>query len=416
MRRTPHRRMLAATLFAACAALFPTAATPAAAVQPTRVDGHDEGHYQQDQQDRHNRRHPDDCPQGGLGREVTARLDKAIEDVRRQADIPGVVVGLWMPGKGSYVRATGVADTATRRPMTADSFVRIGSETKTFTVTALLELVDDHRIRLDDPISRYVHGVPNGHRITLRHLAEMRSGLFPYSADPDFVHDLLSDPQRSFTPREVLAYGFRHKNTFAPGTQFQYSNSNLILLGLVIEKVSGQRLADFIDGRVLRPSRLDHTLLPQGAEFPEPHPRGYTNQTLSGVVADATDWNPSWAWAAGSMISNLHDLRRWAPIVATGTLLTPQTQAERLKTLPTSHPGLSYGLGIFNANGWIGHNGSIPGYETVTVYLPSKKATLVIMINTDITSGGQEPSTLLARAVTGVVTPGNVYDGAVAAR
>ncbi|WP_405537218.1 beta-lactamase family protein [Streptomyces sp. NBC_00075] len=400
MRRTPHLRMLAATLFAACAALVPMAAAPAAAVQTAGVDRH----------------HQDDCPPGGLGPEVTARLDKAIEDVRRQAGIPGVVVGVWMPGKGSYVRATGVADTETRRPMTTDGFVRIGSETKTFTVTALLELVDDHRIRLDDPISRYVRGVPNGGRITLRHLAEMRSGLFPYTSDPDFVQDLLSDPQRSFTPREVLAYGFKHKNTFAPGTEFQYSNTNLVLLGLVIEKVSGQRLADVIDKRVLRPSHLGHTLFPQGPEFPEPHPRGYTNQTLTGAVTDATDWNPSWAWAAGAMISDLHDLRRWAEIVATGKLLSPQTQAQRLRTLPTGLPGLSYGLGIFETGGWIGHNGSIPGYETVTVYLPSKKATLVIMINTDITSGGQEPSTLVARAVTGIVTPGNVYDGAVSPR
>lgn len=401
MRRTttPRRRLLAATLLAACT-LVPTATAPAAAVQAGHVDRHDRN----------------DCPPGGLGPEMTARLDKTIEDVRRRAGIPGVVVGLWMPGKGNYVRAIGVADTTTDRPMATDSFVRIGSETKTFTVTALLRLVDEHRIRLDDPISRYVHGVPDGRRITLRQLAEMRSGLFPYSADPDFVHDLQSDPQRSFTPREVLAYGFGHKNTFKPGKKFQYSNSNLILLGLVVEKVSGRRLADFIDTQVLRPARLHHTLFPQGAEFPEPHPRGYTNQTPSGAEADATDWNPSWAWAAGAMISDLHDLRRWADIVATGKLLSPQTQAQRLRTLPTGLPGLSYGLGIFRTGGWIGHNGSIPGYETVTVHLPAKKATLVIMINTDTTSGGQEPSTLLARAITGIVTPDHVYDGATATR
>ena len=400
MRRTPHRRMLATTLLVA-SALFPMAAAPAAAVQAATVD----------------RDHRNDCPPDGLGPEVTARLDKAIEDVRRQAGIPGVVVGLWMPGKGSYVRATGVADTATNRPMTTDGYVRIGSETKTFTVTALLELVDDRRIRLDDPISRYVHGVPNGDRITLRHLAEMRSGLFPYTSDPDFVQDLLSDPQRSFTPREVLAYGFKHKNTFAPGKEFQYSNSNLVLLGLVIEKVSGQRLVDFIDERVLRPARLHHTLFPQGAEFPEPHPRGYTNQTLSGDGRRLHGLEPQ--LGLGGRGDDLRPARP-APLGQAssppGQLLSPQTQAQRLKTLPTGIPGLSYGLGIFKTGGWIGHNGSIPGYETVTVYLPSKKATLVIMINTDITSGGQEPSTLLARAVTGVVTPGNVYDGAVAPR
>ncbi|WP_406063579.1 beta-lactamase family protein [Streptomyces sp. NBC_01077] len=400
MRRTPYRRLFAATVLVA-SVLAPMAATPATPVHAAAaVDRHGE----------------DDCPPGGLGPELTARLDKTIEDVRKQANIPGVVVGLWMPGKGRYVRATGVADKVTREPMFTDTFARIGSETKTFTVTALLELVDDRRIGLDDPISKYVHGVPNGRRITLRHLAEMRSGLFPYTSDADFVHDLLSDPQRPFTPREVLAYGFKHKNTFKPGTQFQYSNTNLVLLGLVVEKVSGRRLADFIDRRVLRPSHLRHTLFPQGAEFPEPHARGYTDQTLDNTTADATDWNPSWAWAAGAMISNLHDLRHWAKVVATGELLSPETQAQRLKTLPTGFPGTNYGLGILNTNGWIGHNGSIPGYETVTVYLPAQKATLVLILNTDSQVGGQEPSTLLARAITAVATPNNVYAGGVSPR
>ncbi|MFF1682971.1 serine hydrolase domain-containing protein [Streptomyces sp. NPDC058256] len=399
MRRTPSRRLFAATLLVA-SVLAPMTAIPATAVDTAGVD----------RCDKHK------CPQDGLGPELTARLDKAIEDVRQEAGIPGVVVGLWMPGKGNYVRATGVADKATGEPMTTGPFFRIGSETKTFTVTALLKLLDDHRIRLDDPISKYIDGVPGGRRITLRHLAEMRSGLFPYSADPGFVQDLLSDPSRSFTPQELLAYGYKHKNTFKPGAQFQYSNSNYVLLGLVIEKVSGHRFVDFLDREVLRPAHLSRTLFPEGAKFPEPHPRGYTNQTLSGEVEDSTDWNPSWGWSAGAMISDLHDLRRWARIVATGTLLSPETQKERLKTLPTGYPGTSYGLGILNSDGWIGHNGSIPGYESVTVYLPSKKATLVILLNTDITHEGAEPSSLLGRAITEIVTPDNVYDRPVPPR
>ncbi|MGX1365252.1 D-alanyl-D-alanine carboxypeptidase [Streptomyces canus] len=391
--RIPARRAMAAALLAVSVSA-PVAAPPAVAAPAHSV----------------HRSVDDDCSSQELDHALTARLDQAIEKVRRQAGIPGVVAGLWMPGKGSYVRATGAADKVTGEPMSTDVNVRIGSETKTFTATALLRLVDDGRVGLDDPISRYVRHVPNGSRITLRHLAEMRSGLFPYTEDAGFQHDLLSDPQRSFTPEQVLAYGFKHRNTFAPGTRFQYSNTNFILLGLVVEKVSGQRFTDFLDERVLGPGRLRHTFLPDRSEFPAPHPRGYTNQTLSGEVADSTDWNPSWAWAAGGMISDLHDLRRWARIVATGTLLRPQTQAQRLRMLPTGHPGLSYGLGIFESGGWIGHNGSIPGYETVTVYLPSEKATLVLMINTDITYQGQEPSSLLARAITEIVTPDHVYD------
>ncbi|MFD5771245.1 serine hydrolase domain-containing protein [Streptomyces sp. NPDC127049] len=398
--RTPRRRLLATAVLLAAAALAPAAlpATAAPVPVPLRHGG-------------------DRCPEHErLPSALTARLDSTVEKVRGEAGIPGLVVGVWMPGKGCYVRATGVADKRTGEPMSAGMYVRIGSETKTFTVTALLRLVDEGKVRLDDPIDRYVRGVPNGRRITLRHLAEMRSGLFPYTSDADFTRDLLSAPKRPFTPWEVLSYGYRHANTSEPGTTFQYSNSNLVLLGLVVEKVTGRRLADVLREDVVRPAGLRNTFLPKGAEFPEPHPRGYTDQTLTGAVADATDWNPSWAWAAGGMISNLDDLRRWAPVVATGKLLSPATQAERMKTLPTGFPGTGYGLGILDTNGWIGHNGSLPGYETVTVYLPSQRATLVLMLNTDSLSGGQEPSTLVARAVTGVITPDNVYAGSVTPR
>ncbi|MEU6000524.1 serine hydrolase domain-containing protein [Streptomyces sp. NPDC047197] len=422
MRRSTSRRTLCAALLVA--SLWAPTATQPAAADPVATDRAATDQAATDQaatdqaatDQRQITAHPDkgDCP-NSLGRGLTARLDKAMNDVGKKADIPGAVVGLWMPGKGCYVRSMGVADTRTGRPMAADSFVRIGSETKTFTVTALLELVDEGRVKLDDPISTYVKGVPKGHRITLRQLAGMRSGLFPYTEDAGFVRDLLSDPQRTFTPRQSLAYGFKHRNTFAPGKKFQYSNTNLVLLGMVIEKVTGHRLADVVHHRVLHPANLRHTLFPQGNEFPHPHPRGYTDQTLTGEIADATNWNPSWAWAAGAMISNLHDLRLWAKSVATGQLLSPETQKQRLKTLPTGFPGTTYGLGILKTNGWIGHNGSIPGYETVTVYLPSQKATLVIMMNTDITTGGQEPSTLLARAITTAATPKNIYDGTATA-
>ncbi|MFF0413602.1 serine hydrolase domain-containing protein [Kitasatospora sp. NPDC004745] len=429
MRRTTHRRLCAAALSAVCV-LAPVTAAPAAGHTAGRspapaaagtadrgdgrgggpgVGGHGVGG--------HGVGGPgEDCPRGGLDADLSARLDRTIEDVRRQAGIPGAVVGLWLPGRGCYVRASGVADTATGAPMPADTYLRIGSETKTFTVTALLQLVDEHRIGLDDPISAYVDGVPCGEEITLRQLAEMRSGLFPYTADPGFVHDLLSDPRRSFTPAEVLAYGFKHPNTAEPGREFQYSNTNLVLLGLVVEKVTGRRLADVVHERVLRPAGLRHTLFPAGPEFPSPHAHGYTDQTLSGDVEDSTDWNPSWAWAAGAMISDLHDLHRWAKVLATGELLSARTQEQRLTMLPTGFPGTGYGLGIFETGGWIGHNGSLPGYESVTVYLPEQRATLVILINTDIASQGQEPSTLLARAVTALVTPDHVYDGAVPPR
>ncbi|WP_327415542.1 serine hydrolase domain-containing protein [Streptomyces sp. NBC_01233] len=339
---------------------------------------------------------------------VARQLDDAIRKVMTEAKVPGVIVALSAPGKGEYVRSFGVADKATGAPMTPGLNMRIGSETKTFTVTALLELVDEGEVGLDDPIGTYVEGVPNGDRVTLRQLAEMRSGLFNYSEDEGFFKALTSDPRRPFTPQELLAYSFKHPVLFEPGAKFYYCNTNLILLGLVVEKVSGIPLAEYIDREVVKPAGLRHTLFPTGAEFPSPHAHGYTDQTATGKTEDATDWNPSWGWAAGAMISDLTDLRSWAKTLATGTLLTAATQAERLKVIDAL-PGTGYGLGIFNVQGWIGHNGSLPGYESLTVYLPQAQATLVVLLNTDTAHQGSEPSTLFGRAITEIVTPEHVF-------
>ncbi|MGW4509485.1 serine hydrolase domain-containing protein [Streptomyces sp. NPDC004436] len=342
---------------------------------------------------------------------VAARLDAAIRQVQRETGVPGVTVGLWTPGKGSYLKSFGVADKTTGAPMAPGLGMRIGSETKTFTVTALLKLVDAGKVGLDDPVGKYVSGVPNGDRITLRQLAGMRSGLFNYSEDADFDKAFEATPRRPFTPRELLGYSFKHPVNFAPGAEFEYSNTNLILLGLVIEKVTGQPLHEVVQREVLDPAGLRRTAFPTNADMPDPHAQGYTNQTASGRIVDSTDWNPSWAWAAGAMTSDVQDLRRWAPILAEGTLLTPATQAERLKTTSMNIPGDGYGLGIFDVQGWLGHNGSIPGYESLTVYLPQTRTTMVILLNTDVETDGQEPSTLFGEAVTGIVTPDHVFPG-----
>ncbi|MFF4959797.1 serine hydrolase domain-containing protein [Streptomyces sp. NPDC001222] len=355
----------------------------------------------------------DEAP--ALGPAVQRQLDAAVQGIMREVHVPGVTVGLWTPDKGSYVRSFGVADKGKGRPMAPDLYMRIGSETKTFTVTALLQLADRGRVGLDDPIAKYVDGVPGGTGITLRQLAGMRSGLFNYSEDETFLKALTSDPKRSFTPRELLGYSFRHPVLFPPGRQFDYSNTNLVLLGLVVEKAGGQPLGEFIRKNILQPARLGRTHFPTDAAFPDPHARGYTDQTASGKTEDATDWNPSWAWAAGAMISDLQDLRAWARTVATGTLpdgtalISPALQRQRLIASPAAGPGVAYGLGIFDVQGWIGHNGSLPGYESLAVYLPSARTTLVVLLNTDVRQDGQQPSSIFGEAITKIVTPGHVF-------
>ncbi|MCQ4120393.1 serine hydrolase domain-containing protein [Rhodococcus tibetensis] len=341
---------------------------------------------------------------------VAERLDEAIENTMARASIPGVMVGVW-GADGNYVKAFGVADKSSGTPMTTDDYSRIGSVTKTFTVTGVLQLVDEGKVGLDDPIAKYIDGVPLGDQITIRQLARMQSGLANYSASEDFQKALIADPKANFTPQQLLGYAFAQPATFPPGQGFEYSNTNTTLLGLVVEKVSGMSLADYVTQKILDPLEMADTSFPNSNAFPEPHPQGYTEQTADGKEAAATDWNPSWGWAAGAMISTLEDLHIWVPALATGTLLKPATQEQRLQTV--NAPGLptdvGYGLGIFDIAGWIGHNGSIPGYQTVCVYLPEKETTLAIMINTDVPFEGSEPSTTLATAITEIISPDHVY-------
>lgn len=356
---------------------------------------------------------PTGSPTGGvvpLTPAVEAQLDDAIRKVMSEVSIPGVIVGYTTPD-GSYQRTFGVADKNAGTPMSPDLYMRIGSVTKTFTATGILRLVDQGKLGLDDPISKYVPDVPGGDGITLRQLGDMRSGLFNYTLDPDFQQAFFSDPNRPFTPNQLLAYAFKHPANFAPDAKFEYSNTNLILLGLVVEKVGGQPLQEFLDQQVFTPAGLTKTNLPADAAFPSPHAHGYTNQTESGAVEDSTTWNPSWAWAAGAVISDLADLQKWSKVLATGEpLLKPATQAERLmfKSVGDS-PDLGYGFGVFTTHGWIGHNGSLPGYESVVIYLPQAQASLAILLNTDILHDGSEPSTFLARAITRIVSPNHVY-------
>ncbi|MEU9088030.1 serine hydrolase domain-containing protein [Streptomyces sp. NPDC048357] len=339
---------------------------------------------------------------------TVARLDAAITAAMKKDGIPGVTVGLWMPGRGDYVKSFGLADTASGTPMKTDLHTRVGSVTKTFTVTALLQLVDQGRIRLDAPVSTYLDGVPGGGKITLRQLAAMRSGLYDYTSDPEFLDSLRTDPHRSSTPQQLLDHAFAHPANFAPGAKWEYSNTNTVLLGLVIEKIGGQPLHTFLQQHVFGPLKLTSTSLPTGAALPEPHARGYTAFTPDGAVTDATTWNPSWAWAAGAVVSDLDDLHTWAPALADGRLLTPATQAQRLRTGPVGVPGISYGLGIADVNGWLGHNGELPGYETIAAQLPQRKATLVVLVNSDVDRGGSY-STTIGRAVTRIVAPDHLW-------
>jgi D-alanyl-D-alanine carboxypeptidase len=337
---------------------------------------------------------------------IEAALDRSFGETRA----PGVVVGIWIPGQGTFVATRGLADAATRQPMSVDDYFRVGSITKTFTATALLILADQKKLSLDDPVSKYESWVPDGDHITLRMLGNMTSGLHNYTEVDAWVDQLFAHLQRVWTPRELVDVGIGHPPDFAPGKGWQYSNTNYVLLGMILEKVSGKAIGQLFAELLFRPLGLTHTVWPTSSAMPAPFAHGITVQTLDHKEADATDRNPSSTFTAGALISTMADLRTWVVSYTSGSLVSPAMQKERLTwvTLPPMTPEHAYGIGIGINHGWLGHTGELPGYNCSAHYLPDKKAVIVVMVNTDIPVGKANPAPTVFRALAEVVTPTNV--------
>jgi D-alanyl-D-alanine carboxypeptidase len=304
-----------------------------------------------------------------------------------EADAPAVIVAVRGPD-GTWTKAYGVADLVSGAPASVDMYQRIGSVTKTFVGTALLQLVDQGRLSLDDPIDHYVPKVPNGSRITLRQLVTMTSGLPDYQDEPTFLGEWLADPAASFTSDQLLAAAWALPTKFPPGTGMFYSNTNYVLLGLAIEQVTGKSLAEVIETQILDPLHMDSTTLPTTAAFPSPHLNGYSTlpNALTGTTpgnrwVDATDWNPQLFGAAGAMTSQVGDMLTWGRALGTGQgLVETSTQVQRLESFATSNLGPVdfYGEGLVCKDGWLGHAGAFMGYNTNLVYHPDIDTTIVV--------------------------------------
>src|SRR5215203_1535471 len=336
---------------------------------------------------------------GGGEQATKADLVAALKKSFEESDAPGVVAAVQTP-QYTWVSALGVADRTSGEPMTPEVHHRIGSVTKTFTATLLLKAADKGFLSLDDTIDKYVKGVPNGDKITLRQMSDMTSGIASYTEDKQWVKEWSSDPTRVWKPEELAQIGIKDSPLFEPGTGWFYSNTNYVLLGLVLEQVTGKLIGDLYSKWIIKPLHLKETSFP-GADsaLPKPYDHGYTLQGRSSgqKPIDSTHWSPSEAWTAGEMISTVNDLLVYGRALGTGKgLLSPQQQSERLGSFvsdvpPLNQPplkgDLAYGIGLGKDHGWIGHNGEIPGYNTYLFYHPDLDAVVVVLVNSDISSG-----------------------------
>ncbi|MFD5412412.1 serine hydrolase domain-containing protein [Streptomyces nojiriensis] len=329
---------------------------------------------------------------GGDGAALDAPTEAKVRQiVRRFQDTnrtPGVLVGIWSP-KGTFVSATGVADLATGAPLRPDMQFKIASQTKTFTANLVLQLVGEGKVALADHISRWVPGVPNGDRITIRQLLNHTSGL----ADGFTSPTVQSKIPTGCTVAELLAAEAKFPPVAAPGAKWSYSNYGYNLLGRVVELAGGQDLSTAVQQRIARPLGLHRTLLPTtGNGLTKPFTHGYglgdVGPTQAPTAADdATAIPASCLWAHGAMVSTLEDMRVWSRALATGALLRPAVWAEATKnpvpfvfTGNYNGPGTwRYGLGFVESGGFIGGEGSFAGYESTTMYSPELRAAIEVV-------------------------------------
>ncbi|WP_280717001.1 serine hydrolase domain-containing protein [Kitasatospora sp. MAP5-34] len=268
----------------------------------------------------------------------------------------------------------GVADLATKAKVPVDGQVRIGSNTKTFTAVVVLQLVGEGKVALDAPVETYLPNLLrgdgiDGRTITVRQLLQHTSGL------PDYLNkdEILSNPQRYYEPRELLDAALAQKAHFHPGKQWEYSNTNYLLAGLIIQKVTGRPLGEEITRRIINRVGLRHTYFPAPGDMTvhEAHPKGYNRDAADGSMRDVTELDPSWGWAAGAVVSTNSDVDRFFTALLGGRLLPAAQLAQMRTTVPADAvgPGTRYGLGLMSrplscGGLYWGHGGTIPGYET----------------------------------------------------
>lgn len=344
------------------------------------------------------------------GGSLEATVGRVVTDYMTDNGIPGVIVYVQSPSRGTLRAAYGVADTESDRRMDFADRVRIGSITKTMTATVIMQLAQEGKLDLDEPLAGYFPGIDTN-EATIRQALRLTSGIPNYTTAA-FLNALADDPARVWSHDEIIAQVSSVAPSFPAGTDWEYSNTNYVMLGVVAEMASGESLTQLFDRRIFTPLEMDGCSVPAAGDavISAPRSQGYqlgttwdrekTPPAPLPAIVDVTDIDPSWAFGTGHVICTAADLAAWATALATGELLSPAMQEERLDWYTTNEdPLIQYGLGISNLLGLVGHNGEISGYQSQASYRQADGTVIVVLTNLMITPDLSEPATVLAQLI-----------------
>lgn len=329
---------------------------------------------------------------------VAARIDAAIAPYYKAGD-PGATLIVTRDGKTLLRKAYGMADVAAKVPMREDTSLRLGSITKQFTGTAIMMLVDEGKLAVSDPITKFLPDYPtHGKVITVEHLLTHTSGIVSYTSKPDFRAGMA----RELTVQQMIDTFKNHPLEFEPGTRFAYNNSGYFLLGAIIEKVSGMPYAKFVEQRIFVPLDMAQTAYEGYERGPTMRAAGHSKTQKGYEPSPALSM--SQPYAAGSLVSNVDDLARWDAAIASGKLLKPASWARAFtpyKLADGKLTGYGYGwsVGTLRGSPSVGHGGGINGFSTYAVRLPEQKVYVAVLTNLD---GGMVAPTMVANKAAAV--------------
>lgn len=332
-----------------------------------------------------------------LKKEIQLKLD----EWHKAGKFPGATVGVVLANGESFGLAVGYSDRVAQTPMKPNDRMLAGSTGKTFAVATALQLVKEGKIGLDDKVEKYLGSerwfsrLPNAKDITVRQLMNHTSGLVRYEFKDTFTNDLTANPEKVWKPAELLSYLFDTKAAFEAGKGWDYSDTNYIVLGMIIEKVTGKKFYDEANRRVVKKLKLSNTI-PQDGVVIKGVVQGYAGDKnpfggKDEMIANGKFIiNPQFEWTGGGWASTGEDLARWAKMMYEGKAFDPSLLPQMLDGVAAPMLGreTKYGLGVIirktAAGTSYGHSGFFPGYMTDMMYFPDTKIAIAVQVNTSV--------------------------------